>query len=100
MRLSELQKESIRKAVLDNFGRDARVFLFGSRVDDTKKGGDIDLLVCVDAAQADLYLKKIKTITAIQYAIGDQRIDLVVTSDVRDDPRMVVKQAVKSGVSL
>ncbi|MEW5817078.1 MAG: nucleotidyltransferase domain-containing protein [Spirochaetota bacterium] len=47
MRLSDTEKKVIKKAVFDNFGRNARVFLFGSRVDDTKRGGDIDLVITI-----------------------------------------------------
>ncbi|WP_208599049.1 nucleotidyltransferase domain-containing protein [Desulfonatronum thioautotrophicum] len=44
MRLHPDQIESIREVVLT---RDptARIFLFGSRLDDKQRGGDVDLLV-------------------------------------------------------
>ena len=45
MRISEIQRQCIKEAVEHQFGADARVLLFGSRVDDTARGGDIDLLV-------------------------------------------------------
>ena len=45
MRISEIQRQCIKEAVERQFGADARVLLFGSRVDDTARGGDIDLLV-------------------------------------------------------
>lgn len=44
MRLREEEKSAILAAVKGR-DRDARVVLFGSRVDDSKRGGDIDLFV-------------------------------------------------------
>ncbi len=43
MRLTPRQQQIIREAARDVFGTEARVWLFGSRVDDSRRGGDIDL---------------------------------------------------------
>ena len=43
MRLTPTQATIIREAVHRHFGEDADVRLFGSRTDDSKRGGDIDL---------------------------------------------------------
>lgn len=45
MRLSTAQITTIRNAVRELAGKDATVRLFGSRLDDNLRGGDIDLLV-------------------------------------------------------
>lgn len=45
MRLSPEQVAIILQTTAETFGPEARVWLFGSRVDDRKRGGDIDLLV-------------------------------------------------------
>lgn len=45
MRLTTEQREVIRSAVRDIYGADSGIWLFGSRVDDSRRGGDIDLLV-------------------------------------------------------
>jgi hypothetical protein len=45
MRLTASQIETIRNTTQQNFGADASVWLFGSRVDDTRRGGDVDLYV-------------------------------------------------------
>ena len=48
MRLTETQIQAIHAAAKELFGSDARVSLFGSRVDDQQRGGDIDLLIEID----------------------------------------------------
>lgn len=45
MRLTESQVQMIKQVVAMLAGESAQVILFGSRVDDDKKGGDVDLLV-------------------------------------------------------
>ena len=45
MRLSPSQTRLILDCVHQQFGADAQVMLFGSRLDDTARGGDVDLLV-------------------------------------------------------
>ena len=45
MRLNPEQVAQIRQSAAEGFGQEARVWLFGSRVDDRKLGGDVDLLV-------------------------------------------------------
>ena len=48
MRISLEQKQAIHQIVADLCGSTAQVRLFGSRLDDSAKGGDIDLLVELD----------------------------------------------------
>lgn len=74
MRLSEEKRNFIREQVkqLDN---EAQVFLFGSRVDDNKKGGDIDLLIISNSVW-DINMKN-QFEKLFHKAFGEQKIDLV-----------------------
>ena len=45
MRLSLSETETILKLKNKYFGKSSKIYLFGSRIDDTKKGGDIDLYI-------------------------------------------------------
>ena len=45
MRLSSTQTRLILDCVRQQFGADAQVMLFGSRLDDKPRGADVDLLV-------------------------------------------------------
>lgn len=43
MRLSEKERASIKQAAKEVWGDKAAINLFGSRTDNTRRGGDIDL---------------------------------------------------------
>ncbi len=99
MRLSPEQIEAIRYAAVTTFGDDTAVWLFGSRADDAKKGGDIDLLVCPSAEAADqAFAKKIKMLTLLERLLGERRIDLVIEQP--DDTRAIVTVAHTTGIQI
>jgi predicted nucleotidyltransferase len=56
---------------------ESRVWLFGSRVDDTQRGGDIDLLVETDAVLSN----RVKTLCRLHggliYALGERKLDIL-----------------------
>jgi predicted nucleotidyltransferase len=45
MRLTDSQIRTLKEAVAQHFGSPARVWVFGSRVDDSRRGGDYDFYV-------------------------------------------------------
>jgi predicted nucleotidyltransferase len=78
IRLTKLERIGILQAFSDFInGKSAKLYLFGSRVDTQKKGGDIDLLVVIDKKWLDwLLADKIFLLTKIKAQIGEQRIDV------------------------
>jgi predicted nucleotidyltransferase len=74
MRLEKAQIEAILQEIR-SFDPLAEVWLFGSRVHDDLKGGDIDLLIISSKIG---FSEKISILVQIKMAIGDQKIDLLV----------------------
>jgi predicted nucleotidyltransferase len=74
MRLSQSIYSSIKNRIQQSIP-DADVFLFGSRVDDFGKGGDIDLLLLTDERLPLVFMNRIRRL--ILNDIGEQKIDLV-----------------------
>ncbi|MBV6510849.1 MAG: hypothetical protein FMNOHCHN_00327 [Ignavibacteriaceae bacterium] len=79
MRLSSAQIKVIRNAVTDIFGEEGRVMLFGSRADDNKRGGDIDLYI-ETSEKANLLDKKVKLLVRLNRELGEQKIDVVINN--------------------
>ncbi len=100
MRLSKKEINIIKKALENQFGSEYLLYLFGSRVDNNKKGGDIDLLLELKQKFSDTYNRKIKVLTEIKLKIGEQKIDLIITDQGKKDTRLVVQTAYKTGVLL
>ena len=99
MRLSPDQIQAIRHAATTTFGADSAVWLFGSRVDDSKKGGDIDLLVRPTATGTEqAFAKKIKMLNLLERLLGERKIDLVIEQP--DDTRAIVTVAHSTGIQI
>lgn len=85
MRLSAEERRAIRECAAAHFGLTAEVRLFGSRIDDAKRGGDIDLHVVVpDPGRAGL-ATELSFLADLERRIGERRVDLVVRA--ADAPR-------------
>ncbi|MEW6695372.1 MAG: nucleotidyltransferase domain-containing protein [Pseudomonadota bacterium] len=77
MRLSAQHAQRIKEESRAVFGPHVQVRLFGSRVDDRARGGDIDLLITA-AEPLDRPAQLASRLGArLQMALGEQRIDIV-----------------------
>lgn len=79
MSVSDFERRAIRDAVAKRLGAAARVLLFGSRTDDRRKGGDIDLLVEVPASTPHDLRASVALEVDLIRAIGDRKIDILLT---------------------
>lgn len=101
MRLTDQQQKAIVAAIRETFGEEAQTYLFGSRTDDTKFGGDIDLLVEVPQRAESFFPLKLRAVGRIQRNIGEQKIDLLVTDGSPEiEELLVVRNARRQGVLL
>lgn len=101
MRLNAHQRETIKQAARGCFGADATVRLFGSRVDDHKRGGDIDLFITTSLSDSDAIARaEIAFQVEVQRALGEQRIDLLVDYPGRCERPPIFAIAEQSGVRL
>lgn len=85
---------SILKRSLESINSEAQLFLFGSRTDDTKKGGDIDLLVLSDS----ISMKDLRKLRLDFYKeFGEQKMDIILDDGSFEDPfhKLIFKKAVK-----
>jgi len=95
MRLSEKYIKVIKKSFFEVFNK-GEVYLFGSRVDDSKKGGDIDLYLVVEN-KVNMFKNKIKFLAKIKRELGEQKIDVIFNVDKN---RLIEKEAKEWGIKL
>jgi len=100
MRLSPLFIQSIVCAAKEFFGDSCRVILFGSRVIDEAKGGDIDLLIETKLDISLAVRARWRFLARLCMEHGERSIDVVITQNAKSDSRMVVHQALAFGVEL
>ena len=95
MRLTADQAEAIRQGVRRFMGEHSRIWLFGSRVDDNLRGGDVDLYV---EPQSDPGLAgRLQCKGTLADAL-DLDVDLIVKQPDLDLP--IYRIARRSGVAL
>lgn len=102
MRLTEDEQRDIAAAACAVLPRGSRVSLFGSRTDDSKRGGDVDLLVELPAIRPADDPLTLRSRLAVQLVrrMGERRIDIVMTALGAADDRLIVSEARRQAIEL
>jgi predicted nucleotidyltransferase len=94
MRLTNYEVLKIKETFYEIY-KSGKIYLFGSRVNDCMKGGDIDLYI-VPASKKYLLEDKIKFLVDLKSKIGDQKIDVIIS---KDKARLIEREGLK-GIEL
>ena len=81
MRVTPDQINILKNLAYQYFGEDAELWLFGSRTDDRKKGGDYDFFIETSMNDADRIIEsRIDLIAELQSTepFEDEKIDIIV----------------------
>ena len=100
MRLNLEESSATAKAVALESGPSVRLLLFGSRLDDARAGGDIDLFIDdVSLTAAEVVARRVAMRVRLADGLGERKTDIVVQrSDRADLP--IHRHARQSGVAL
>ena len=99
MRICEQTQAIINTTAHDIFGSDIAVKVFGSRLNDQARGGDIDLLIESEKQISQQRYKSLKLVARLQILLGDQAID-VLTIDSQTNKQAIHNEALRTGVAL
>lgn len=96
MRIDTLQRQTILETSHRFLGEDATVLLFGSRVDDAAKGGDVDLYI--ETHESPGIWRKAQLLAELEKRLG-LPVDLVLRA--QNEPEKPIHRIAKlTGVSL
>ncbi len=99
VRLTDVQIQAIRQAFKECFTNDDHLWIFGSRADLSKKGGDIDLYIETELDVTQVLSAKLGFAKKLFLAFDDRKIDIVVKYKSAKEQE-IYKQATKNGVQI
>jgi len=99
MRMPPDYQKTITETAAKVFGENASVWLFGSRLDDTAKGGDVDLLIKLESPTVDKTVLGARYNALLQMKLGLQKFDILVI-DPSTALKQIHQQALSKGVRL
>jgi len=101
MRLSKSEIAIIKQVSAEVWGKKTLIYLFGSRTDDSKKGGDIDLYIHLndEPAPQKIMLQKAEFLAKLDLFLGEQKIDLLVRTPYNNHLQ-IIKTAQLTGIAL
>jgi len=98
MRIKKNDIDVIKSATASVFGGEAKVYLFGSRTDDNKKGGDIDLYIETNPDK-NLIKRKLEMLKILHTKLGEQKIDIIINDNTSAD-KYIYTVARNEGIAL
>jgi type III secretory pathway component EscV len=101
VRLSTMDMIAIELIFREHFLKNDHLWVFGSRADLARKGGDIDLYVETHANTIEQATKmKERFLSNLERKIGEQKIDLVLNMLNNPYPLLIHEVAKKEGVQI
>lgn len=99
MRLTPAQVAVLKSTARAVLGDDAQVTLFGSRVDDSAKGGDVDLMIEVHQPLAEPALMSARIASRISRAMQGRKVDVLLKAlNLAEHP--IHHAALQQGITL
>jgi predicted nucleotidyltransferase len=99
MRLNDKIRDIIKAEVANQLGPESIVRLFGSRVNDTQRGGDIDLLVELKLPLEHRIQAECKLAASLFIRLGGRKVDVLI-KDSTMPSQLVHEQAITHGIIL
>jgi hypothetical protein len=101
MRLTPFERDTLKQAAQSSFEPGVLVRLFGSRVDDSRRGGDIDLLMETQWSDPARIAAAHTRFLAMVYArLGEQKVDVLMDYPSRQQRPAIFEVAKREGVLL
>jgi len=94
MRISESNIQTIRATFKNCFGSNDHLWVFGSRVNDLQRGGDMDFYIETEEDTSNALNSKMKFVNALWKVLGEQKIDVVL--NVLSQSSLPIYQIAKS----
>ncbi len=99
MRLDDKTLEIIKNEVANQLGSEAIIRLFGSRVDDSERGGDIDLLIEPSHSLAKRIQIECQLAARLYIKLGGRKVDVLIKDPL--EPTLAIHEhALKNGIVL
>lgn len=101
MRLSTFERDTLKQAAQASFEPGVVVRLFGSRVEDDQRGGDIDLLIETGLSDpARIAQAHTRFLTLVYSRLGEQKVDVLIDYPERAQRPAIFDLARQQGVVL
>ena len=94
MRLSPKEKQEIKKTLKEIFG-DVKIYIFGSRLDNSEKGGDVDIFLQTSKPIQNKRVKRAKAKLLLEEKLL-KPIDII----IEEDANSLIKKEAMQGVEL
>jgi predicted nucleotidyltransferase len=101
LRLSPLEIQAIITCFQSHFGPQDHLWVFGSRTDPHKKGGDIDLYIETKTVDPDrVVIQHLDFLKDLFDQIEEQKVDVVINRLGVSPPLLIYEVAQKEGIKL
>ncbi|BCD61379.1 hypothetical protein NitYY0826_C0219 [Nitratiruptor sp. YY08-26] len=97
VRLSNQEIQIIKEQTKKIFGKNAKVYIFGSRADLSKKGGDIDIFI--ETSYKASLKDELQFLVALEKKGIERKVDLIVKTPYKKEKK-IFQTAKETGVML